>query len=282
MSSQDSLGNQKEMELTQSIEPEQKTDIKVEDYTEVLPDGVTHTVHKERRRSLQTIHYTWKSQDGEEHTKDEVQEVPGSLVEDVVETFEEPPVLMQDVEEVDQVLPDGSVVHQEVIHQRMVHKVTTHQVSFDSEHSILKEDSYAVDEVVPGTETAFLKGGDTDSEEDYSDESSDLEIVEDMMARSSVGDEGQDDSRDSGAAGVDEDVETHRLMMKKEVHKKTTIGPDGKESTTVHEDSQIQQENDPPEELRESMQEIINQFMETDPQPAQLPEAPQQSKEEEV
>merc|ERR1739848_404294 len=80
MSSQESLGNQKEMELTQSIEPEQKTDIKVEDYTEVLPDGVTHTVHKERRRSLQTIHYTWKSQDGEEHTKDEVQEVPGSLM----------------------------------------------------------------------------------------------------------------------------------------------------------------------------------------------------------
>ena len=71
-------------------------------------------------------------------------------------------------------------------------------------------------------------------------------------------------------------------MMKKEVHKKTTIGPDGQESTTVHEDSQIQQENEPPEELRESMQEIINQFMETDPQPAQLPPAPQQSKEEEV
>lgn len=83
------------------------------------------------------------------------------------------------------------------------------------------------------------------------------------------------------AMGEDEEVETHRLMMKKEVHKKTMIGPDGQEQTTVHEDSQIQQENEPPEELRDSMQEIIDQFMQSDPQPPQLPELPQ-SKEEEV
>ena len=88
--------------------------------------------------------------------------------------------------------------------------------------------------------------------------------------------------RDNLRPNVNSSFFVHRLMMKKEVHKKTTIGPDGQESTTVHEDSQIQQENEPPEELRESMQEIINQFMETDPQPAQLPPAPQQSKEEEV
>merc|ERR1719239_324814 len=86
---------------------------------------------------------------------------------------------------------------------------------------------------------------------------------------------------DLSAMGDDEEVETHRLMMKKEVHKKTMIGPDGKEQTTVMEDSQIQQENEPPEELRDSMQEIINQFMESEPQPAQLP-APSQSKEEDV
>merc|ERR1719239_2045488 len=58
------------------------------------------------------------------------------------------------------------------------------------------------------------------------------------------------DSDDLSTMGDDEEVETHRLMMKKEVHKKTMIGPDGKEQTTVMEDSQIQQENEPPEELR--------------------------------
>ena len=34
---------------------------------------------------------------------------------------------------------------------------------------------------------------------------------------------------------------------------------------------QVQQENEPPEELRQSMQEIINQFMTSDPEPARLP-----------
>lgn len=50
-------------------------------------------------------------------------------------------------------------------------------------------------------------------------------------------------------------------MLKKEIHMKTTIGPDGREQTMVKEDIQVRQENDPPEELRDSMQEIINQFM---------------------
>ncbi|KAK7004061.1 microtubule-associated protein futsch, partial [Biomphalaria glabrata] len=89
-----------------------------------------------------------------------------------------------------------------------------------------------------------------------------------------------DDQYSSGAHGDDDDVQTHRLMMKKEVHKKTTIGLDGQEHTTIREDSQVQQDNEPPEELRESMQEIINQFMESDPQPAHL--LPAESKEDEV
>lgn len=68
--------------------------------------------------------------------------------------------------------------------------------------------------------------------------------------------------------------------MKKEVHKQTVLGADGQEETTIREDSQIQQDNEPPEELRESMQEIINQFMETEPQRQQLPES--EALEEEV
>lgn len=60
--------------------------------------------------------------------------------------------------------------------------------------------------------------------------------------------------------------------MKKEVHKRTMLGEDGQEETLVREDSQIQQDNEPPEELQESMQEIIRQFMESEPEPRPVPE----------
>lgn len=60
-------------------------------------------------------------------------------------------------------------------------------------------------------------------------------------------------------------------MMKKEIHKRTLLGYDGQEHTSVYEDSQVQQDTELPEELRESMQEIINQFMEM------TPEAPHQA-----
>lgn len=68
-------------------------------------------------------------------------------------------------------------------------------------------------------------------------------------------------------------------MMKKEIHRRTLIGADGKEQTSVMEDSQIQQDAEPPEELRESMQQIIDQFMEMIPQPIQLPQSDPQEDE---
>jgi len=49
--------------------------------------------------------------------------------------------------------------------------------------------------------------------------------------------------------------------MKKQIHKKTIIR-DGKEETIVTEDSQVEQDDDAPEELREDIQTIIDQFME--------------------
>ena len=67
-----------------------------------------------------------------------------------------------------------------------------------------------------------------------------------------------------------------RVVMKKEVHKKTVIRPDGQEETVIKEDSQIHQDSEPPEILRDSMQQIINQFMEDNPQVPMIPgeEAP--------
>ena len=48
--------------------------------------------------------------------------------------------------------------------------------------------------------------------------------------------------------------------MKKQIHKRTIIR-DGKEETVVTEDTQIDQDNEGPEELKDSMNEIIEQFM---------------------
>lgn len=51
-----------------------------------------------------------------------------------------------------------------------------------------------------------------------------------------------------------------RLVLKKQVHKKTIIR-DGQEEVLVTEDTHIEQDNEGPEELRESMQQVIDQFM---------------------
>ena len=59
--------------------------------------------------------------------------------------------------------------------------------------------------------------------------------------------------------------------MKKQVHKKTIIR-DGKEETIVTEDTHIVQDNEGPEELQESMQEIIDQFVEGKTELGEQPE----------
>ena len=48
--------------------------------------------------------------------------------------------------------------------------------------------------------------------------------------------------------------------MKKQIHKRTIIR-DGKEETIVTEDTQVEQDEDGPEELKDSMQQIIDQFI---------------------
>lgn len=50
-------------------------------------------------------------------------------------------------------------------------------------------------------------------------------------------------------------------MLRKQVHKKTVIR-DGQEETFVTEDTRIEQDNDGPEELRESVRDVIDKFME--------------------
>ena len=49
--------------------------------------------------------------------------------------------------------------------------------------------------------------------------------------------------------------------MEKQVHKKTVIR-DGKEETIITEDTHVEQDNEGPEELRENMQRVVDDFME--------------------
>ena len=54
-----------------------------------------------------------------------------------------------------------------------------------------------------------------------------------------------------------------RVVLRKQIHKKTIIR-DGQEETLVTEDTHIEQDSEAPEELRESVQEVIDRFMEVD------------------
>ena len=51
------------------------------------------------------------------------------------------------------------------------------------------------------------------------------------------------------------------MVLRKQVHKKTVIH-DGQEETLVTEDTRVEQDCDGPEELRESVREVIDRFME--------------------
>ncbi|XP_062581021.1 ankyrin-2-like isoform X7 [Saccostrea cucullata] len=104
--------------------------------------------------------------------------------------------------------------------------------------------------LAPKSGPIYIDPENVDSEED--------EIVDYPTGR-------KEDSADGAEGG---EIETHRLTMKKEIHTRTML-EDGKEKTYVHEEAQIEQEEDPPEELKESMQQIIDQFMETPAQPDQ-------------
>ena len=50
------------------------------------------------------------------------------------------------------------------------------------------------------------------------------------------------------------------ITMKKEIHTKTVLR-DGQEQTFFSEDSQVKTDPNAPDELRESMQQIIDEFM---------------------
>ena len=186
----DGQGKIMNVELVKEEEEAPKEETKVEDNEEMLEDGTVHFTHRVRTSSFKSIKKTWKSIDGEEIVEEEKAEVPGSVKEQILETFDEPPKLVREEENVDQLMDDGTVVHKKLVHSRMVHKFRTRTESFDSDSGRQVED-FVIDEVVPGTESAYLEGSDA-TESDFSeDEEEPVEEVksdhtQDMHTTSSI------------------------------------------------------------------------------------------------
>ncbi|KAL8614691.1 hypothetical protein ACOMHN_046578 [Nucella lapillus] len=89
---------------------------------------------------------------------------------------------------------------------------------------------------------------------------------EDRSIRTDDDESGDDNNMYGGPPGEEDEAYTHRVVMKKEVHQKTTIRADGQEETVITEDSQVHQDSEPPSTLKHSMEEIIQHFMTDSPQ----------------
>lgn len=110
---------------------------------EILPDGTVHdkiSLTKCRTDSLEKVAET-------------------------IETFEHPPHLVQETEEFEEIMPDGTKVIRHVALKTMIHSVKTRHESFDGNSGRVVE-NYEVEEVVPNTMTAFDAGVDSDYEEE--------------------------------------------------------------------------------------------------------------------
>ncbi|XP_076460031.1 uncharacterized protein LOC143293050 isoform X35 [Babylonia areolata] len=124
------------------------------------------------------------------------------------------------------------------------------------------------------SEPSQLPGADDDRVSSASSDAARLEDVDGAGGREDrsirTDEESGDDNYDVSAAGDDDESYTHRVVMRKEVHQKTTIRPDGQEETVIREDSQIHQDSEPPEDLRKSMEEIMQHFMQDSPRMPRL------------
>ncbi|XP_055875838.1 uncharacterized protein LOC106059375 isoform X48 [Biomphalaria glabrata] len=146
-----------------------KEETEVEDHEEIMADGTVHTTHTVRRHSFKKVKKHLKSVDGDEKEEEITEVIPGSEKKEIIETFDEPPRMVHEEEEMDEILDDGTKVHRKIILNRMVHRIRTHQESFDSDHGRHVED-YEIDEIIPGTESAFLADPDSDSSSSEYDE----------------------------------------------------------------------------------------------------------------
>ncbi|CAG5127953.1 unnamed protein product, partial [Candidula unifasciata] len=178
--------------------------VDVDEYEELLPDGTVHYTRRVRSHSFKKVEKDLHIKDRDQGHVEEALLVPEFDKEDVVETFDEPPRVVRETENVEQILEDGSRVQRKVIYSRMVHHTRTHEETFDPAQGRQSED-FEISEVVPGTMSAFVEGSDSDESDYYDDEEEqDEEQVEGRDVR---------DMEESTQVMDDGTVVTNRLMV---------------------------------------------------------------------
>lgn len=151
------------VELLEEVGPPHEA-MEFEDKEEIMDDGTVHKIHKVHKHSLMHIRKSLKSDAGEEDLVEEGEiEVEGAGIDTVLETFEEPPKNVTDVEEVEEILADGTRVVKKVIASSLVQKVRTRTMSFGEDGQELSSDEFEIEEIVPGTESCFVDRGDSSS-----------------------------------------------------------------------------------------------------------------------
>ena len=173
-----------DIECVEYVEREgpEREAVEVQEDEEILPDGTVHTVNRVRRQSLKHVRRSLRSVSGEEEEEifaGDVQ-VPGKSKEEIVEVFEEPAKPVSEVEDIEVTKEDGTKVTRKMRMNRMVHHVKTFHKSID-EGGEKEEEQFEVDEIVPGTETAFYDDGSSSStsSSDFDEEDEDEYYEED-------------------------------------------------------------------------------------------------------
>lgn len=146
---------QQGVEMVETEGPEREV-VDYDEDEEILPDGTVHKTSVVRRHSLKHVKRHVKSESDEKEIFDGDIDVPGKERKEIVEVFEEPPTVVKDVEEIETVKDDGTIVKRKVVTSRVVHKIRTRSLSVDESGNIEAEE-YTCDEIVPMTESAFAQ-----------------------------------------------------------------------------------------------------------------------------
>lgn len=155
-----------------------RTETEVRDEEEVLEDGTVHKTHVVKQHSLRHIKKSLRSDGGEEDVIEEAEvELPGK--EEIVETFDEPPQKVMEVEEEEETLEDGTVVKRKVIMSSMVHHIKTRSKSIDLSTGEEHSEEEDIEEVVPGTQSFFVARPDepSSSSSSFIDDLDEMEAV---------------------------------------------------------------------------------------------------------
>ena len=154
-----------EVEEVTEVGPEKEM-VQIQQGREVLADGTVLKTQCTKKKTLKLVRRSLTSESGaEEEVVEEEEEVPGSQKEELFEMYQHPAKLVQDIEEVEKVLPDGTKVSRKISHNRMVHSFRMKLTSIDMDGKEVDE-GLEMEEVVPGTESAFDAGIDSDYEEE--------------------------------------------------------------------------------------------------------------------